>query len=76
MSSKGKNVITILFECIQKYEKDISESYIEHLSDLIEEQTQLKNQEAAKLSDEERLLQNDIDWLMKVQDQLKVIERG
>lgn len=76
VSSKGKNVITILFECIQKYEKDISESYIEHLSDLIEEQTQLKNQEAAKLSDEERLLQNDIDWLMKVQDQLKVIERG
>ena len=76
VSSKGKNVITILFECIQKYEKDISESYIEHLSDLIEEQTQLKNQEAAKLSDEERFLQNDIDWLMKVQDQLKVIERG
>lgn len=76
VSSKGKNVITILFECIQKYEKDISESYIEHLSDLIEEQTQLKNQEAAKLSDEERLLQNDIDWLMKVQDQLKVIEGG
>lgn len=76
VSSKGKNIITILFECIQKYEKDISESYIEHLSDLIEEQTQLKNQEAVKLSDEERLLQNDIDWLMKVQDQLKVIERG
>ena len=59
-----------------KRQTELSKSYVAHLSDLIEEQTQLKNQEAAKLSDEERLLQNDIDWLMKVQDQLKVIERG
>ena len=76
MSQKAKEVVRNLFECMQKYETELSKSYVAHLSDLIEEQTQLKNQEAAKLSDEERLLQNDIDWLMKVQDQLKVIERG
>lgn len=76
VSQKAKEVVRNLFECMQKYETELSKSYVAHLSDLIEEQTQLKNQEAAKLSDEERLLQNDIDWLMKVQDQLKVIERG
>lgn len=76
VSPKAKEVVRSLFECIQRYETELSESYIEHLSSLIEEQTRLKNQEAAKLSDEERLLQNDIDWLVKVQDQLKVIERG
>ena len=73
---KEKEAINGLFESIKTYEQKISELYINHLSELIEEQTQLKNREAAKLSDEERMLQNDIDWLVKVQDQLKVIARG
>ena len=73
---KEKETIRILFEQIKKYESELSGTYIIHLYKLISEQTRLKEQEAAKLSDEEQLLQSDIDWLVKVQDQLKAIARG
>ena len=73
---KENEIISILFERIKKYESDVSEAYIMHLYELIAEQTMLKNQESAKLSDEEQLLQSDIDWLVKVQDQLRAIARG
>lgn len=73
---KEETVVNVLFENIRKYESAVAEKYIAHLTDLIEEQTQMKKREAEKLSDEERLLQNDIDWLIKVKDQLKNIERG
>lgn len=73
---KSEDVIRLLFDGIQKYESDITAAYIQHLSENIEEQTELKRQEAEQLSDEERLLQNDIDWLGKIQDQLKIVERG
>ena len=76
VESRARSVIRTLFENIQQYERAIAEDYIMHLSELIEEETKKKDQEAAKLSDEERLLQNDIDWLEKVQDQLREIERG
>lgn len=73
---KARYVIQTLFENIQQYERAIVEDYIVHLSELIAGETMKKDQEAAKLSDEERLLQTDIDWLEKVQDQLREIERG
>ena len=76
MEPKARSVIQTLFENIQKYERAIAEDYVVHLSELIEGETMKKDQEAAKLSDEERLLQNDVDWLEKVQDQLREIERG
>ena len=73
---REEEVKEALFTSLKEYDRDVSKTYIEHLVGLIEEQTKLKDQEAAKLSDEERLLQNDMDWLVSVQDQLKVIERG
>ena len=76
VSPKAESVIETLFENIQQYEQVIAENYMVHLAELIEKETSKKDQEAEKLSDEERLLQNDIDWLEKVQDQLKEIERG
>lgn len=76
VSPKTESVIETLFENIQQYEQVIAENYMVHLAELIEKETSKKDQEAEKLSDEERLLQNDIDWLEKVQDQLKKIERG
>lgn len=75
VETKEKEIIRNHFECVQKYEQEISQAYIEHLANLIEEQTKLKKREAEKLSDEERLLQNDLDWLEKVQDKLRVIEK-
>lgn len=74
--TKTKKIVQDVFESIQNYEQRLSDAYISHILDLIEEVSKLKEQEAAKLSDEERLLQEDIDWLVEVQDQLKVIERG
>ena len=76
VKEKEEQVIQMYFDKIQKYEDTLVKTYMEHLEGLISDQTRLKEQESAKLSDEERLLQNDLDWLVNVQDQMAVIERG
>jgi hypothetical protein len=55
---------------------DVATDYHEHLEKLITEKTSQKDEITDRLSDEERKLQIDNDWLAKFDDQLKIIERG
>jgi hypothetical protein len=54
----------------------MAENYHEHLSELIEGKSKEKEEVAAQLSDDEKMLQEDNDWLAEVKDQLQNIERG
>ena len=53
----------------------MAESYHQHLSQLIDEKTKDKEIVSAQLSDEERKLQEDNDWLSQFREQLQTIER-
>jgi hypothetical protein len=57
------------------YER-VARDYIEHLKELIERQTQIKDEESAQLSDDERRLQIDNDWFTAFQEKLREIERS
>lgn len=61
---------------IKKYSIELAENYQKHLEGLIKGQTDIKEEVSAQLSDDELKLQNDNDWLVEFQDQLRVIERG
>lgn len=61
---------------LKNYSLEIAEKYQEHLEQLIKEQTTIKEEVSAQLSDDELKLQMDNDWLVEFQDQLKIIERG
>lgn len=61
---------------LNNYSLEVAEEYEEHLNQLIKEQTSIKEEVAAQLSDDELKLQRDNDWLVEFQDQLKIIERG
>lgn len=58
------------------YYNAMAEAYHEHFQKLIEERNDKKNLASAQLSDDEKRLQEDNDWLAAVQDQLQNIERG
>ena len=65
-------------QCIQnlsEYYNLMAESYHQHLSQLIDEKTKDKEIVSAQLSDEERKLQEDNDWLSQFREQLQAIER-
>lgn len=61
---------------IKKYSIELAGNYQKHLEGLIKGQTDIKEEVSAQLSDDELKLQNDNDWLVEFQDQLRVIERG
>ena len=61
---------------LKAYATELAEAYKEHLVELIEERTAVKDKVSSQLSDEEQKLQTDNDWLVAFQDQLRVIERG
>ena len=76
-------VTPIAVEIIQKQEMilksyitELAESYKVQLETLIKERTTVKDTVSAQLSDDEQKLQDDNDWLVGFNDQLKVIERG
>ena len=58
------------------YYNSMADAYHEHLQELIEERTDKKDLVSSQLSDDEKQLQEDNDWLAAVQDQLQHIERG
>lgn len=58
------------------YYNALAEEYHEHLTGLIEEQNRKKDEVSAQLSDDERKLQEDNDWLAEFKDKLTHIERG
>lgn len=64
------------FSLLQAYAKRMADEYTAHLEKLIAEQSTDKDEVASWLSEDEKLLQNDNDWLVEVTDQLKMIERG
>lgn len=62
-------------ENLSNYYEILAEAYHHRLSDLIEKKANAKEKAAAQLSDEERRLQEDNDWLAVFKEQLKAIER-
>lgn len=73
----------IVCEVIQEYEmilktyvSELAELYKAKLDELIKERTTIKEKVSAQLSDDEQKLQEDNDWLVCFQDQLRAIERG
>ena len=63
-------------DTLRQYYDDLAGAYHAHLSELIATWTKKKESESAQLSDDERKLQEDNDWLREFRDQLFRIERG
>lgn len=61
---------------LQNYYNELAKNYHEKLSNLHDCKVKEKNNIASKLSEDERLLQADNEWLTKFKDQLIRIERG
>lgn len=72
----ANQLISIRFEILKKYYDELAVSYHDKLTKLIEVKTAEKDEVSSKLSDEERLLQIDNDWLSEFVDQIKSIERS
>ena len=73
----------ILYAGIQEHEMilnayvaELAELYKSKLDELIKERVAVKETVSTQLSDDEQKLQEDNDWLVGFQDQLRVIERG
>ena len=64
------------FSNLVTYYDLMAEAYHDHLMELLEKKNREKDEVAAQLSDDEKRLQEDNDWLTEVQDQLQNIERG
>lgn len=58
------------------YYNALAEEYHAQLQSLIEIQSQKKDEVSAQLSDDERRLREDNDWLVEFKDKLAHIERG
>ena len=63
-------------ERLRAYYDALAEAFHVHLTELIEVQEKEKDKVSAQLSDDERKLQEDNDWLSTFKDQLAHIERG
>ena len=61
---------------LSDYANDLSEEYHIQLNNLIDSKTAEKDAVTSELSDDERKLQEDNDWLSVFNEQLEVIERG
>ena len=61
---------------LKKYYLILAEAYHKRIVEMIAERTEKKNIIAEQLSDDEKLLQSDNDWLTALKDQLHLIERG
>ena len=70
------SLIDSYFAELLRYYDDMAEDYHMHLVQLIAEKTREKETVSSHLSDDEKRLQEDNDWLSEVKDQLQNIERG
>lgn len=61
---------------LSKYYSVLAQKYHTHITELINEKTELKNKTSEQLSGDEQLLQADNDWLTELKDRLRMIERG
>lgn len=64
------------YEHLKKYSEELADAYHGQLMKLKERQLSYKAEASAGLSNDERLLQQDNDWLNAFADQLKKIERS
>ena len=64
------------YSVLQKYYDHLADEYHSHITELINEQTAEKDEVASQLSEDEKQLQIDNDWLTEFSDQLKLIERA
>ncbi len=71
----AKKVLTEYFTNTCNYEKKIISTYIQHLSEEILKKNVERNSVSGQLSDDEKQLQNDNDWVRKFEDMLRNIER-
>jgi hypothetical protein len=69
-------VISKAFNVLSDFNERVAESYFAHLQTAIAEQTTLKDDISAKLSDDERELQADNDWFADFSEKLRQIERS
>lgn len=63
-------------DALRTYRANCAEEYILHIKHLINQRLEAKEEAAAKLSDEERALQADKDWLTGFREKLQIIKRG
>lgn len=64
------------FQNLCEYYDRVSNAFIDHLHQMINEDVKMNNDIAAHLSKEEKKLQEDIDWFNNLSDQLEAIERN
>lgn len=70
------DMIAYYEQSLQTSSNDLSNLYINHLNLLITDKQNTKTTVSKQLSEDEQILQNDIDWLNEYKEQLRVIERG
>lgn len=61
---------------LENYYNSLADAYHSHLVELIADKGAKKEQVTSELTDDERKLQDDNDWLKEFQAQLQVIERA
>lgn len=61
---------------LQNYYEELAKKYHEKMLQLYEYKIEEKNRIASQLSEDERMLQADNDWLVVFKDRLEKIERG
>ncbi len=61
---------------LQEYDKNVSQQYVDHINEVITEQSKEKEIVSAQLSEDEKNIQRDHDWLRMFADQVDMLERG
>ena len=69
-------IIQNRFELISDYSSKLTKVYHERLQQLVDQQVKAKNNVASYLSEEEKQLQKDNEWLTCFKEQLNAIERS
>lgn len=72
----GDRLIRSCQEGLLAYYEALAEACLSRLDELAAEKQAVKDRTASRLSEDERMLQEDNDWLAEVRHQLQVIERG
>ena len=70
------SLIKVRVDALRTYRDAAANSYCDHIAGLIAARRAKKENAVAKLSDEERLMQADNDWLTTFNDMLQDIRRG
>ena len=70
------NLIEKYAESLQNYYDRLADAYLENLREAIKEQETSKEKISCQLSEEDKRLEEDLDWCNKVIEQLRIIERG